>query len=150
MTSPPDPRIAHLLSRHRWHPAEALPWLLAVGAFFIVPDYMALGTQVLVMVLFALSLDLVVGYAGIVTLGHAAFFGTGAYVVAMAYAHGGWSEPFSGLAFAAGISGAFGFLCGLVVLRYHGLTLLMMTLAIGILLREFANVHEDITNSVKP
>lgn len=140
-----DPRAEHLLLRHRWHPAEALPWLIAIAAFFAFPDYMALGTQVLIVILFALSLDLIVGYAGIVTLGHAAFFGTGAYAVAMAYEHGGWAEPLSGLLLGGVAAAALGVVAGWVLLRYHGLTLLMMTLALGILLKEFANVHEDIT-----
>ncbi len=67
----------YLLKRHRFRPAEALPWLIAIGVFFVFPDRMTFGSQVLVMVMFALSLDLILGYAGIVTLGHAAFFGIG-------------------------------------------------------------------------
>ena len=86
---------------HRWRPVEALPWLVAVGAFFVLPDYMALGTQVLITILFALSLDLVLGYAGIITLGHAAYFGVGAYACGMLSAHLGWSEPVSALLAAA-------------------------------------------------
>src|SRR5690348_17674625 len=70
-----------LLRRHRFRPAEALPWLIAVAAFFVFPDRMTFGSQVLIMAMFALSLDLILGYAGIVTLGHAAFFGVGAYTV---------------------------------------------------------------------
>ena len=139
-----DPR-AHVLLAHRWRAAELSPWLIAIAAFFIFPDYLALGTQVLITILFALSLDLIVGYAGIITLGHAAYFGTGAYAVAMAYAHGGWAEPLSALALGAACAGVLGLCAGLVLMRYHGLTLLMMTLAVGILLREFANVNEDVT-----
>ena len=71
--------IDFLATRQRFHPAEALPWLLAVAAYFVFPDRMTLGSQTLIMVLFALSLDLILGYAGIVTLGHAAYFGIGAY-----------------------------------------------------------------------
>ena len=140
----PDSRM-HLQGAHRWHLAEALPWLVAISAFFVFPDYMALGSQVLVIILLALSLDLILGYAGIITLGHAAYFGAGAYAVAMAYTHGGWTEPLSGLLFGTLAGATLGFFAGLVLLRYHGLTLLMMTLAVGILLREFANVNEDIT-----
>ena len=143
MTSPAE--HTQIRSAHRWRLAEALPWLVAIAAFFVFPDYMALGSQVLIIILFALSLDLILGYAGIITLGHAAYFGTGAYAVAMAYVHGGWTEPLSGLLLGAAAGASLGFLAGLVLLRYHGLTLLMMTLAVGILLREFANVNEDIT-----
>ena len=65
--------------RERWHWGEALPWLAIAGAFFVFPDYLALGTQIIIAIIFALSLDLILGYAGIITLGHAAYFGAGAY-----------------------------------------------------------------------
>ena len=73
----PDPR-AVIAGRHRFRGVEALHWLLAVAAFFLLPDYAYLGTQVMILILFALSLDLILGYTGIVTLGHAAYFGLGA------------------------------------------------------------------------
>ena len=92
----PDPR-AVIAGRHRFRPIEALPWLLAVAAFFLLPDYAYLGTQVMILILFALSLDLILGYAGIVTLGHAAYFGLGAYTAGMLSAHLGWHEPLTGL-----------------------------------------------------
>ena len=81
----------YLLRRHRFRPAEALPWLIAVAVFFVFPDRMTLGSQVLIMAMFALSLDLILGYAGIVTLGHAAFFGIGAYTVGLGAARLGWT-----------------------------------------------------------
>jgi len=74
--------------RHRLRAFEALPWLTAIAAYFVFPDYLALGAQILATILFALSLDLVLGYAGIVTLGHAAFFGTGAYTAGILAANG--------------------------------------------------------------
>ena len=64
----------YLLRRHRYRWPEALPWLIAIAVYFIFPDRMTFGSQVLVMAMFALSLDLILGYAGIVTLGHSAFF----------------------------------------------------------------------------
>jgi branched-chain amino acid transport system permease protein len=133
---------AQIAARHRWRPVEALPWLLALGAFFVVPDYLFLGTQVLILILFGLSLDLILGYAGIVTLGHAAYFGIGAYVAGMLSAHLGWHEPLTGLLLAGLIAAAFGWLSGLLLLRYHGLALLMLTLAVGIMMMELANVLE--------
>ena len=133
---------AAVAARHRWRAWEALPWLLALGAYFAFPDYLFLGTQVLILVLFALSLDLILGYAGIVTLGHAAYFGLGAYVAGMLSAHAGWHEPISGLLLAGALAAAFGWLSGLLLLRYHGLALLMLTLAVGIMLMELANVLE--------
>ncbi len=128
--------------RERWHWGEALPWLAAVAAFFVFPDYMALGTQVLIAILFALSLDLILGYAGIVTLGHAAYFGAGAYATGMLSAHLGWGEPITGMLFGGLVGALFGLLSGWVLLRYHGLTLLMLTLATAILLLEGANAAE--------
>jgi len=140
----PDPRAA-IARRHRVRPIEALPWLLAVAAFFLLPDYAYLGTQVMILILFALSLDLILGYAGIVTLGHAAFFGIGAYTVGLAAARLGWSEPISGLFAAAIVAGLVGFITGWFLLRYRGLTLLMLTLATAILLQETGNLRSDIS-----
>jgi branched-chain amino acid transport system permease protein len=140
-----DAALAAIAGRHRWRAVEALPWLAAVGAFFVFPDYMALGAQVLIWILFALSLDLVLGYAGIVTLGHAAFFGTGAYAAGILAARFGWGEPLSGLAVAALAAALAGLVSGWILLRYHGLALLMLTMVTAILLHEFANVQADIT-----
>ncbi len=130
-------------SRLKWW--EGLPWILAIAAFFVLPDYMAFGTQVLITIIFALSLDLVVGFAGVVTLGHAAYFGVGAYTTGMVSAHLGWTEPISALLLAGFVAAIVGFISGAVLLRYHGLTLLMLTLATAICLQEFANVNEDVT-----
>ena len=82
------------------------------GGLLPFPNYLAFGTQVLITILFALSLDLVLGYAGIVTLGHAAFFGAGAYTVGMLAMHWGWNEPFSGLLAAALVAGLIGLASG--------------------------------------
>jgi branched-chain amino acid transport system permease protein len=133
---------ASVAARHCWRAWEALPWLLALGAYLFLPDYLFLGTQVLILILFALSLDLILGYAGIITLGHAAYFGLGAYVAGMLSAHAGWHEPITGLLLAGAGAAAFGWLSGLLLLRYHGLALLMLTLALGIMLMELANVLE--------
>ena len=116
-----------------------MPWLLAIAAYFIFPERMTFGSQVLVMIMFALSLDLILGYAGIVTLGHAAFFGVGAYTVGLAAARLGWSEPISGLFAAAILAGLVGLVSGWFLLRYRGLTLLMLTLATAIMLMEAGN-----------
>jgi branched-chain amino acid transport system permease protein len=126
--------------RHRFQWWEVLPWIAALAAFFAFPTYLSFGTQVLITILFALSLELVMGYAGIVTLGHAAFFGAGAYTVGILAAHFGWNEPLSGLGAAALVAGAIGFVSGLVLLRTQGLTLLMLTLCTMALLEEGANM----------
>ncbi len=132
--------VAEYAARHRLRWWEALPWIAALAAFFLFPRYLAFGTEVLIVILFALSLDLVLGYAGIVTLGHAAFFGAGAYTVAMLAAHAGWNEPLSGLAAGALVAGLLGLASGWVLLRTHGLALLMLTLCTMALLEQAANM----------
>jgi len=139
------PAANELARRHRLQWWEALPWTAGIAAFFLFPNYLAFGTQVLVTILFALSLDLVLGYAGIVTLGHAAFFGAGAYTVGMLAAHLGWTEPLSGLLAAALAAGLIGLLSGWVLLRTHGLTLLMLTLSTMALLEQAANMFSGWT-----
>jgi len=135
----------YLLRRHyvRW--PEALPWLIAVACFFVFPDRMTFGSQVLIMVMFALSLDLILGYAGIIALGHAAFFGLGAYTVALASLKLGWSEPVSGVIAAGIVAGVVGIVAGWFILRYRGLTLLMLTIAFGAMLQEAGNIRSDFT-----
>jgi branched-chain amino acid transport system permease protein len=130
--------------RHRLQPLEALPWLVAIAGYFAFPDYLALGAQILATILFALSLDLILGYAGIVTLGHAAFFGAGAYAAGLLAVHG-WQEPLSGLVIAALAAGALGVASGLVVLRAQGLPLFMLTLVVAEMLREVVNKATPIT-----
>jgi branched-chain amino acid transport system permease protein len=128
-----------LAEKHRLRWWEALPWIAGVGMFFAFPNYLAFGTQLLITILFALSLDLVLGYAGIVTLGHAAFFGAGAYTVGILAQHFGWNEPLSGLVAAALVAAAIGLVSGFVLLRTQGLTLLMLTLCTMTLLEQAAN-----------
>ncbi len=134
-----------LISRHHYRWPEALPWLIAIACYFVFPDRMTFGSQVLVMVMFALSLDLILGYAGIVSLGHAAFFGIGAYVVALGSLRLGWSEPISGIIAAGVVAGIFGAVVGWFMLRYRGLTLLMLTIAFAATLQESGNLRSDIT-----
>ena len=124
--------------RHRLGVLELVPWLAAVGCYFLFPGYLALGAQILATIIFGLSVDLLIGYAGIVTLGHAAFLGTGAYTAGILAANG-WGEPISGLLIAALVSGAMGLLSGAIILRTSGLTLLMQTLVVAAMLLEIAN-----------
>ncbi len=142
MTSPAPAKLPGVLDtfarRHRLRPIEALPWLVAVAAFFAFPDYLALGAQILATIIFALSVDLVLGYAGIITLGHAAFFGVGAYTAGILAAHG-WGEPITGVLAAAIVAGAVGLITGAIILRTTGLTLLMQTLVVAAMLFELAN-----------
>jgi len=121
-----------------------MPWLAAFAGYLLFPGYLPLAAQILATVLFALSADLVLGYAGIVTLGQAAFFGTGAYTAGILAAHG-WGEPITGLLAAAVTAAAIGYLSGLLILRSTGLTLLMQTLVVAALLRETANKASAVT-----
>jgi branched-chain amino acid transport system permease protein len=129
--------------RIRW--TEWLPWIFAGVVFFALPEYLALGARILIYILFALSLDLILGYAGIITLGHSAFFGLGAYVAGVISAKVGITDPFVQLAGAAGAAGLLGVLTGAVILRTRALTLLMLTLAITSILLEVANKWTSMT-----
>jgi branched-chain amino acid transport system permease protein len=139
-------RAVNLLARRdRFRAVETLPWIVGVAAYFIFPNQMVLGAQTLIMVLFALSLDLILGYAGIVTLGHAAYFGVGAYTAALLITDLGWSEPISGLVCAAILAAIAGLLSGLILLRYRGLALLVLTLSATIMLQQLGNLFRDFT-----
>ena len=142
-TDHPAARV--LIGRHRVRWWEALPWLAAGTFYFVFRDYLGFGTSLMVTILFALSLDLALGYAGIVTLGHAAFFGAGAYTVGLLAFHNIWTEPITSLMLAALAAAAIGFVSGLVLLRTQGLTLLMLTLCTMALLQEGANMAHDYT-----
>ena len=136
-------RAVHLPT-DRWRVTEIVFWLVAIAAFFAFPTHRVLGSQILITGLFALSLDLILGYAGIVSLGHAAFFGVGAYAAGLLAAHG-WGEPLSGLV-VAGIAGALvGYATSFLVVRGTDLARLMVTLGIGLMLFEAANQAAFIT-----
>src|SRR6478752_8397559 len=122
-------------------------WVVPVVAFFAFPTGLLLGSQVLITALFALSLDLILGYAGIVSLGHAAFFGVGAYTAGLLAVHG-WGEPLSGLAAAAIVGAVAGYAVSFLVVRGGDLTRLMVTLGIGLMLWEAANKAHSVTGGV--
>lgn len=118
---------------------EIAVWLavpLAVGVF--LPEYYLLATHVAALGLFALSLDLLVGYAGLLSLGHAMFYGIGAYTAGLLSVHG-WGEPVSGLLLAALVAGLCGLLTSFAVVRVQHLAQLMVTLGFGLLVFEAAN-----------
>ena len=131
----------------RWRLLEFAFWVLPVIGFFAFPDYRVLGSQILITGLFAVSLDLILGYAGIVSLGHAAFFGIGAYTAGLLAVHG-WHEPVSGLIAAAAVAAVAGYLVSFLVVRGSDLTRLMVTLGIGLMLFEAANKASWITGGV--
>jgi branched-chain amino acid transport system permease protein len=133
-----DHAAALLHARRRWHPAEIGFWLLAFATFFVFPSSALLLNEIAILALFALSLDLLLGFAGIVSLGHAALFGCGAYVAGLFTKHVS-GEPLLGLAVAATASGTLGFASSFLVLRGSDLSRLMVTLGVAMLLGEAAN-----------
>ncbi|HET9822047.1 MAG TPA: branched-chain amino acid ABC transporter permease [Burkholderiaceae bacterium] len=132
------------LRRSRYGLADALLLAALAATFAFGQLYLALATTVLIMVIFALSLDLAQGYGGIETLGHAAFFGSGAYAAGL-YALHVSPEPISGLLVGAAAAAVVGLLSGLAVLRTQGLTQIMLTLACATLLYELANTLKRVT-----
>ena len=104
----------------------------------LAPAYLDLGTRIVIVALCALSLDLVVGYCGLVTLGHAAFFGVGAYAAGI-FALRASAEPLAGLLVGGAAAALLGVLSGAVLLRSRRLTLIMLSLATVLVVQETAN-----------
>ena len=136
-----------LEERSRWRPIEFVFWLATLLPFYFVPDYLQLASQIAITALFALSLDLILGYAGIVSLGHAAFFGVGAYTAGIISKYG-WGEPLTGLAAAAVMAGLVGYATSFIIARFRHLALIMLTLGFGLLLGELANSASWLTGGV--
>src|SRR5262245_51963990 len=95
---------AFLDAQTRWRGIEIVFWLATLLPFVLFPLHLVLASQIAITAIFALSLDLILGYAGIVSLGHAAFFGSGAFAAGL-ISKWGWGEPISGLFFAAAVAG---------------------------------------------
>jgi branched-chain amino acid transport system permease protein len=127
-----------LRAQVRWHPLEIIFWLATLLPFYFFPSYLSLASQVAIAALFALSLDLILGYAGIVSLGHAAFFGVGAYTSGL-MSKFIWGEPFTLLFVSAFAAGVVGYATSFVIAKFRHLPLIMLTLGIGLLLYEAAN-----------
>jgi branched-chain amino acid transport system permease protein len=135
---------AYLQREARWSLIEIAFWLATLLPFLLFPNYLSLASQIAITALFALSLDLILGYAGIVSLGHAAFFGLGAYSAGI-FAKYVWGEPLTGLLVAALVAGALGFATSFIIARFRHLTLIMITLGIGFLMHEVANSAHFLT-----
>jgi branched-chain amino acid transport system permease protein len=129
---------AYLLARGRWHPLEIAFWLATLLPFIVFPNYLSLASQIAITALFALSLDIILGYAGVVSLGHAAFFGIGAYSAGL-FSKFVWGEPFSGLLVAATLAGLLGYATSFIISRFRHLPLIMITLGLGLLAHEAVN-----------
>lgn len=117
---------------------HAAPWFLALSIYAVAPGYAPLATQVFVMILFALSLDLLVGYAGIISLGHAALFGTGAYTAGL-LAKTGFNDPVATALCGMAAAALVGLISGSCMLRTKGLAFLVLSMAAAFLLHELAN-----------
>ncbi len=135
----------YFATRARWHPAEYLFWLAALASVFLLPGSHLILTEIAWLALFALSLDLILGYAGIVSLGHAAYFGFGAYAAGLLAKYGIIQEPVLALIAAGFAAALLGFVTSFLVLRGTDLTRLMVTLGVALILREIANQIPDIT-----
>src|SRR3979411_286322 len=122
------------IHRARWRISEIAFWILALSCAFLFPSRYLIMTDIVRLALFALSLDLILGYAGIVSLGHAAFFGVGAYSAGLLALHGIIAEPVIALVAAGLVATVIGFLTSFLVIRGVDLTRLMVTLGIALLL----------------
>ncbi len=133
-----------LRAQARWRWWEIALGVAALASWFLLPGHALLLGEIAVLALFAVSLDLVLGYAGIVSLGHAAFFGLGAYGATLFATHV-MPDPLAGLAVATAIGAVAGLLSSVLILRGSDLTRLMVTLGVAAVLYELANKLDHIT-----
>jgi branched-chain amino acid transport system permease protein len=136
---------AGLVARARWHPLEIAFWLMALATIYLLPGRHLILTEIAILGLLALSLDLILGYAGIISLGHAAAFGFGAYVAGLLAKHALITEPLLALALSGLAATLLGFVTSFLVLRGTDLTRIMVTLGVALVLREIANRYAWLT-----
>ncbi|MGY3605865.1 MULTISPECIES: branched-chain amino acid ABC transporter permease [unclassified Bradyrhizobium] len=135
----------HVVAGARWRAGEIAFWIVVAACGFLFPSRYLIMAEIVRLALFALSLDLILGYAGIVSLGHAAFFGVGAYSAGLLALHGIISEPVVALVVAGLAAMVLGFFTSFLVIRGVDLTRLMVTLGIALLLEALAERFSDIT-----
>ena len=135
---------ASLLQQSRIKPLEVVFWLLAFAAPVLTPSHALIINEIAIVALFAISLDIILGYTGIVSLGHAAFFGLGGYAAAL-FAKHVMPDPLVGLAVGIAAATLLGLLASLTILRGADLTRLMVTLGLGLILMELANKLDWLT-----
>ena len=128
----------------RWRAWEIGLWVVLAVAPFVFTQHAALINEIAILALFALSLDLILGFAGIVSLGHAAFFGFGAYVAAL-FAKHVMPDPLVGLVVATVLGAALGALTSPMIVRGTDLTRLMVTMGVALVLLELANKFDTLT-----
>ena len=133
-----------LLHSRRWKLWEPVLWLLALASPWLLAKHSLIINEIAIVALFAVSLDLVLGYTGIVSLGHAAFFGMGAYAAAL-FAKLVMPDPLVGLLFGMGVATLLGAVCSFTIMRGSDLTRLMVTLGVALILMELANKLDWLT-----
>jgi branched-chain amino acid transport system permease protein len=135
---------SHILSQGRWQWYEPLLWAATFALPALLPGHALIVNEIAIVALFAVSLDLVLGYTGIVTLGHAAFLGFGAYCAAL-FAKFIHPDPLLGLVVGVLAATVLGAVCSVTILRGSDLTRLMVTLGVALLLLELANKLDWLT-----
>jgi branched-chain amino acid transport system permease protein len=133
-----------LLRAARWQPLELVFWALAFASPWLLAQHALIINEIAIVALFAVSLDLVLGYTGIVSLGHAAFLGFGAYSAAL-FAKHIHPDPLLGLVVGMAAATLLGAVCSLSIMRGSDLTRLMVTLGTALILLELANKFSDLT-----
>ena len=128
----------------KYKPWEIAVWLLVLALPLVVKQHAPIINEIAIVALFAVSLDLVLGYTGIVSLGHAAFFGMAAYAAALFAKHIN-PDPLLGLAVGIALATVLGAVCSLTIIRGSDLTRLMVTLGMGLILYELANKLDWLT-----
>lgn len=128
----------------RWRWWEFVLWALALASPLMLSKHALIINEIAIVALFALSLDLILGYTGIVSLGHAAFFGMGAYSAAL-FAKLVMPDPLVGLAVGIATATVLGAICSATIMRGTDLTRLMVTLGVGLILMELANKLDWLT-----
>jgi len=145
MGAPGNKVALYLKRRARWSPLEIAFWFFAFATIWLFPGKYLILKDTAILALFALSLDLILGYAGIISLGQAAFFGLAGYFAGLVAKHGIITEPVIALVCAGFLAALLGFITSFLVLRGSDLTRLMVTLGVSLMLGELANRYSDIT-----
>jgi branched-chain amino acid transport system permease protein len=140
-----DAVSGYLVRRSRWSPAEVVFWVFAFATIWLFPGKYLIMKDAAILALFALSLDLILGYAGIISLGQAAFFGLAGYFSGLVAKYGFINEPVIALVCSGLVAAALGFVTSFLVLRGSDLTRLMVTLGVSLMLGEIANRYSGLT-----
>jgi branched-chain amino acid transport system permease protein len=144
MTAVTTTRPNVLLQSRSWRWWEIVLWAAALASPWALASHALIINEIAIVALFALSLDLILGYSGIVSLGHAAFFGMGAYAAAL-FSKYVMPDPLVGLAVGIAAATVLGAICSATILRGTDLTRLMVTLGVALILMELANKLDWLT-----